>query len=129
MARTIIAATAVFATAMLGGVLHAAISTDPTINVSADQPMMIHEAGVARFVTTDTGMARFITTDTPRSPLVRGMQKLGLAQPDNKTIAITAEMGGKIQELGMATVSTGNDGDRTLTIRTPSEWVFKLEDQ
>lgn len=129
MVRTITAAAAVFATALVGGVLHAAISADSTINVTADRPLMIHEAGVARFVTTDTGMARFITTDTPRSPLIRGLQKLGLAQPDSKTMVITGEMAGQVQELGVATVKTDENGARTLTIQTPSEWVFKLENE
>lgn len=129
MVRTVTAAAAVFATALVGGVLHAAISADPTINVSADRPLMIHEAGVARFVTTDTGMARFITTDTPRSPLMRGLQKLGFAQPRNQRVVISDEMVRNVMELGVATVRTGDDGVRTLTIQTPSEWVFKLENE
>jgi hypothetical protein len=124
-----IAAAAVFATAMVGGVLHAAISNDRTIYVAADQPIMIHEAGVARFVTTDTGMARFITTDTPRSPLQRGLEKIGLTMPGSKPIVITEETVQRARELGVATVKTGDDGSRTLTIQTPSEWTFKLENE
>ncbi len=129
MTRTITAAAAVFATALVGGTLHAALSADPAIQVASDRPLMIHEAGVARFVTTDTGMARFITTDTPRSPLQRGLQKLGFTLPGRKPLIITDETVQKARELGVATVKTSEDGNRTLTIQTPSEWTFTLENE
>ncbi len=129
MARTITAAAAIFATALVGGTLHAALAADPTISVAAERPLMIHEAGVARFVTTDTGMARFITTDTPRSPLMRGLEKLGFKRSGNKSIVITEETVRDARALGVATVKTGEDGNRTLTIQTPSEWTFALENE
>jgi len=129
MTRTITAAAAVFATAFVGGTLHAALSSDSTIHVEATRPLMIHEAGVARFVTTDTGMARFITTDTPRSPLIRGLQKLGVVGSGDTPIVISDETLRKAHDVGVATVRTGEDGGRTLTIQTPSEWVFDLKDE
>ena len=129
MGRTIIAAAAVFATAFVGGTLQAALSSDPVIGIAAGDPLMIHEAGVARFATTDTGVARFITTDTPRSPLIRGLQKLGFPVGGQRKIVFTDETAQKTQELGIATVKSKNDGSRTLTIQTPSEWVFDLHNE
>ncbi|GJM27253.1 MAG: hypothetical protein DHS20C16_36680 [Phycisphaerae bacterium] len=129
MARTMTAAAAVFATAFVGGTLQAALSSDPVISVAADDPLMIYEAGVARFVTTDTGMGRFITTDTPRSPLIRGLQKLGFPVGGEQQIVITNETVQKAHELGIATVTSNGDGGRTLTVQTPSEWVFDLKNE
>lgn len=128
MARTVTAAAAIFATAFVGGTLQAALSSDSALN-SADRPLMIHEAGVARFATTDTGVARFITTDTPRSPVLRGLQKLGLFRGKDAPLVISEETIRDVQEVGVATVNTADDGSRTLTIQTPSEWVFDLRNE
>jgi cation transport ATPase len=127
-ARTFAAALAIFATAAVGGTLHAAMASDPVVTASAYQPTMIHETGTARFVTTDTtGMVRFITTDTPRSPFRSFLDKIGLGK--RQTVVLTGDTVNAAKRLGVATVSDNDDGTRTLTVRTPSEWVFALENE
>lgn len=121
------AAIAVFATAFVGGTLHAPLSSDPMRMAAMDRPLMIHESGVARFVTTDTGVARAITTNNSRSPLQRLMLKLGIGS--DQPYVLTDETVNSVQELGTATVSTHKDENHTQTIQPPSEGVFELRNE